>query len=126
MRRMEQRGDRAATGAPPLTLRGRSSLATPLRPRDELPATEDEVRERLLLMPRYRVVLHNDDYHSMDHVVIALVRTVASLTPEAAVAIMLEAHYHGQAVVIVCPRETAEFYREGLKSYGLTCTIEPE
>jgi ATP-dependent Clp protease adapter protein ClpS len=28
--------------------------------------------------------------------------------------------------VIICPRETAEFYRHGLESYGLTATIEPD
>jgi hypothetical protein len=27
--------------------------------------------------------------------------------------------------VIICPREPAEYYRERLESFTLTCTIEP-
>lgn len=89
------------------------------------PRTDEEVRELLRLLPRYRVVLHNDDVHSMDEVIIALVRTVPTLSIEAAAAIMLEAHTTGQAQVIICPREPAEYYRERLEHFSLTCTIEP-
>jgi ATP-dependent Clp protease adapter protein ClpS len=38
---------------------------------------------------------------------------------------MLEAHNHGQAKVITCPKEAAEHYRAKLESCGLTATIEP-
>jgi ATP-dependent Clp protease adaptor protein ClpS len=38
---------------------------------------------------------------------------------------MLEAHEHGRAVVIECPKEAAEHYRARLESFGLTATIEP-
>ena len=87
--------------------------------------TDEEVRELLRLLPRYRVVLHNDDVHAMDEVVIALVRTVPTLSIEAATAIMFEAHNTGRAQVIVCPREPAEYYRERLEHFTLTSTIEP-
>ena len=36
----------------------------------------------------------------------------------------MEAHNHGRAVVIVCPLELAELYRDRLQSKGLTATIE--
>ena len=88
------------------------------------PRTEDEVRQLLRLLPKYRVLLHNDDYNSMDHVVAALLRT-APLSYQDAIRIMLEAHTNGHAEVIICPRELAEHYSEGLGSYGLTSTIEP-
>ena len=39
---------------------------------------------------------------------------------------MLTAHVHGKAVVIVCPKEVAEYYQERLLSYNLTATIEPD
>jgi ATP-dependent Clp protease adaptor protein ClpS len=78
-----------------------------------------------MLMPRYRVLLFNDDVHTMDDVVLALVQTVLTLSVDDALHIMLEAHTHGQAQVIICPKEQAEFYREKLESYGLTSTIEP-
>jgi ATP-dependent Clp protease adapter protein ClpS len=38
---------------------------------------------------------------------------------------MLEAHNSGRAVVIVCPLEPAELYRDRLESCSLTATIEP-
>jgi ATP-dependent Clp protease adaptor protein ClpS len=89
------------------------------------PRTDEEVRELLRLLPRYRVLLHNDDVHAMDEVVLALVRTVPALSIEAATAIMFEAHNTGRAQVVICPREPAEYYRERLESFSLTSTIEP-
>ena len=76
------------------------------------------------LLPPYRVILHNDDVNTMDHVVRALRAAVPRLSEPEAVRIMLEAHHTGRAVVIVCPLEEAELYRERLESYGLTSTIE--
>lgn len=77
------------------------------------------------LVPDYRVVLHNDDHNTMDHVVESLLRVVPSVGPEEAVRIMYEAHESGSATVIVCPKEPAEHYREGLEGRRLTATIEP-
>ncbi|MBD2663870.1 ATP-dependent Clp protease adapter ClpS [Richelia sinica] len=78
------------------------------------------------LAPRYRVLLHNDDYNSMEYVVQVLMTTVPSLTQPQAVSIMMEAHSNGLALVITCALEHAEFYCETLKNHGLTSTIEPE
>lgn len=78
------------------------------------------------LAPRYRVLLHNDNYNSMEYVVNVLLTTVPSLTEPQAVDIMMEAHTNGKALVIACALEHAEFYCETLKSHGLTSTIEPE
>jgi ATP-dependent Clp protease adaptor protein ClpS len=75
--------------------------------------------------PPQRVVLHDDDVHSMDEVVAALRKSVPGLGARKAVRIMLEAHLTGRATVIVCPREQAEYYAERLGSFGLTVTIEP-
>jgi len=52
-------------------------------------------------------------------------RSVVSLSVERAAEIMLEAHNHGSATVITCPKEAAEHYRDRLESYSLTATIEP-
>jgi ATP-dependent Clp protease adaptor protein ClpS len=83
------------------------------------------VRVALRQLPRYRVLLHNDEVNSMDRVVTVLLRVVPGLTVEDAVRVMLEAHLSGVAVVTICPKETAEFYRDGLEHNGLTSTIEP-
>ncbi len=78
------------------------------------------------LAPRYRVLLHNDDYNPMEYVVQVLMTTVPSLTQPQAVDIMMEAHTNGLALVITCAQEHAEFYSETLKNHGLTSTIEPD
>lgn len=78
------------------------------------------------IAPRYRVLLHNDDFNSMEYVVQVLLTTVPNLTQPQAVSIMMEAHNSGIALVITCAQEHAEFYCETLKNHGLISTIEPE
>lgn len=86
--------------------------------------TETVQRTVTRLLPPYRVLLHNDDYNTMDHVIRALVESVPALTVRKAGRIMLEAHLRGVALVIVCPKEHAELYCERLTSFGLTATME--
>lgn len=78
------------------------------------------------LAPRYRVLLHNDDFNSMEYVVEALMQTVPSLTQPQAVSIMMQAHSSGVALVITCAQEHAEFYCEQLRAKGLISSIEPD
>ncbi len=78
------------------------------------------------LAPNYRVLLHNDDFNSMEYVVQTLMQTVAGMTQPQAVNIMMEAHTNGTGLVIVCALEPAEFYCDTLKSHGLTSSIEPD
>ncbi|MEI7553705.1 ATP-dependent Clp protease adaptor ClpS [Candidatus Chlorohelix sp.] len=88
--------------------------------------TVPEIDEALLrkLLPPYKVILHNDEHNSMDHVVKALLKSVPQLKKQAAIKIMMTAHEKGKAVVTACPREIAELYQARLLSFGLTCTIE--
>ena len=86
-------------------------------------ALQQALRDRL---PRYAVILYNDDYHSMDFVVEALGESVPDLIVEEAVGIMFEAHNSGSAVVIVCLLEQAELYRDRIRSYGLGVDIRRE
>ncbi len=75
-------------------------------------------------LPPYRVLLHNDDHNSMEHVV----DTIVELTPLAqtrAVLSMLEAHSRGVSLLLVTHKERAELYQEQFHSKGLTVTIEP-
>jgi len=75
-------------------------------------------------LPPYRVLLHNDDEHDMGYVVRALVASVPELSVERAAELMLEAHLHDRAEVIVCPLERAELYRDRIQTYGLGSSIE--
>src|SRR5712692_96994 len=88
--------------------------------------TEEVKRLRTRLLPPYKVILFNDDYNDMDYVVAVLLHTINNLSQQEAEYIMLTTHLTGSAVVVVCPKETAEYYQERLLGYGLTATIEPE
>lgn len=76
--------------------------------------------------PPYKVILHNDDYTPMDHVVKALRKVIPRMNMRRAVSIMLEAHTKGKAVATKCHKELAELYQDGLKAEGLIATIEPD
>jgi len=78
------------------------------------------------LAPRYKVLLHNDDFNPMEYVVRVLLETVSSLTQPQAVSIMMETHQNGIGLVITCAQEHAEFYSETLNNHGLMSTIEPD
>ena len=86
--------------------------------------TGQEQRTTHSVIPPYAVILHNDDLHEMNYVVQALVKSVPCLDADEAVRIMLEAHNKGTAVVIVCPLEQAELYRDRIRTFGLRATIE--
>ena len=89
-----------------------NDLLTQTRPEVE---TEDLLRIRAKLFPPYKVVLFNDDYNDMDYVVLVLLHTINNLSRQEATRIMLTAHLNGSAIVVVCPKETAECYQERLR-----------
>ena len=79
----------------------------------------------------WEVFVHNDDVTPMDFVV-AVLRSVFTLTTSDAMAVMLEAHYTGLSHVMTLPHEEAK-YRVGkahslarAAGYPLTFSIEPE
>ena len=74
---------------------------------------------------RWSLILFDDNHHSMDYVIWALLKTVPRLSPAEASLIMLEAHNTGTGVVIVCGLSEAERYRAGLQVLQLRCDIQP-
>ena len=87
---------------------------------------KEKTRHRMTTEPPYKVILHNDDYTPMDHVVVVLRKVIPRMSMRRAVSIMLEAHTKGQAVVTKCHKELAELYQEGLRAEDLIATIEPD
>ena len=87
---------------------------------------KEKTKHRLTQEPPYKVILHNDDYTPMEHVVEVLRKVIPRMSPARAVSIMLEAHTKGKAVVTKCHKELAELYQEGLRAEGLIATIEPD
>ncbi len=75
-------------------------------------------------LPPWRVLLHNDDKNTFEHVT----GTIVELTPlkeqEAKVRVV-EAHKTGVSLLLVTHKERAELYQEQFKSKSLIVTIEP-
>ncbi len=76
-------------------------------------------------LPRYKLLLHNDDVNTFEHVIRSIVR-VTPLCEEEAVVRTIEAHETGVSLLLVTHRERAELYVEQFASLKITTTIEPE
>jgi len=80
---------------------------------------------------RYRVLLHNDDFTTMDFVVDVLVRHFQK-SPTDAMRIMLEVHLKGYGVAGVYPKDEAETRVAQVTTaaetagFPLLVTLEPE
>lgn len=83
------------------------------------------VERHTAYIPPYKVLLHNDDVNSMEHVVRALMQ-VFKFEQRRCEQIMLEAHESGVALCTVEPLEQAELHRDQLQSFSLVATIEAE
>jgi ATP-dependent Clp protease adaptor protein ClpS len=90
------------------------------------PAPKVETERRVSEEPPYKVILHNDDFTPMEHVVATLRKVIPRMSTRQAVDIMIEAHTKGKAVATKCHKELAELYMESLNNEGLISTIEPD
>jgi ATP-dependent Clp protease adaptor protein ClpS len=84
-----------------------------------------ETRTKVRLLPRYRVLLHNDDVNDMVYVVCTIMELV-NLNQVEATQRMFEAHHKGIALLLITHKERAELLMDQFASKGLTVTIEPE
>lgn len=93
--------------------------------------TVSETRDDTRDPPLYRVLLHNDDYTTMEFVVEVLVY-VFNKSPESAAAIMFNVHRKGVGVCGVYTYEIAETKVETVHTlardngYPLRCSMEQE
>jgi len=88
-----------------------------------------EKKQRLKTPSLYKVILHNDDYTSMEFVVLILEKVFHKSTAEAT-RIMLDVHQQGIGVAGIYTREVAETKVITVNSlarrneYPLKCTME--
>jgi len=93
--------------------------------------TETTDREVLQEPPLYKVLLHNDDYTSMDFVVMIL-QTVFHKNTDEATRIMLSVHHQGVAIAGIYTREIGEakveiVHRMAKKNqFPLRCSLEQD
>ncbi|MCC6361814.1 MAG: ATP-dependent Clp protease adaptor ClpS [Phycisphaerales bacterium] len=90
-----------------------------------IPIAEPEVQVKEKILPPYKVVLHNDDVNTFEHVILSILR-LTPLKEEEAIERTIEAHETGVAVLLVTTRERAELYVEQFTSCGLIVTCEPD
>ncbi len=88
-------------------------------------------KEELQEPPQYRVILHNDDYTTMDFVILIL-ETVFNKNTDEATRIMLNVHHQGQGLAGVYTREIGEtkiavVHRLAKKNqFPLKCSLEKD
>lgn len=88
-------------------------------------APEVQEEQKVRQLPPYRVLLHNDDVNSFEHVILTILR-LTELTEREAVERTIEAHETGCALLLVTHKERAELYVEQFASASLTATCEPD
>ncbi|MFN7132111.1 MAG: ATP-dependent Clp protease adaptor ClpS [Myxococcales bacterium] len=94
-------------------------------------AVESETKKKTRRPRLFKVLLHNDNYTTMEFVVAVLI-TVFNKSESDAIAIMLHVHTRGVGVAGLFPHDVAEakvnkvlaLAREA--GYPLLCTMEPE
>ncbi len=98
---------------------------------DEDGETGVVVKKKVKKPSKYKVLLHNDDYTTMEFVIYIL-KGVFAKTTEEATAVMLKVHHDGHGVCGIYTHEVAETKMKKVSmeakknGHPLLCTIEPE
>ena len=74
-------------------------------------------------LPPFKVLLHNDDVNSFEHVIMAILKLTALQTQDAVLR-TLEAHESGVALLLTTHRERAELYVDQFATMSITTTME--
>lgn len=98
---------------------------------DEQSGVATVPKDKIKRPRRYKVLLHNDDYTTMEFVIYVLQKHFGK-TVEEATAVMMKVHYEGVGVCGVYTYEIAETKAQKVakdakgNGHPLLCTIEPE
>jgi len=93
------------------------------------PTSDSAESNKTIHPPRYHVIMHNDDYTTMEFV-IALLQKVFRKSSQEAAQLMLTIHTEGQATCGCYPHEIAEtkitlaHYHAKEAGYPLRCSLD--
>ena len=87
--------------------------------------SETAQRPKVRHLPPFKVLLHNDDVNTFEHVILTILKLTPLKEPEA-IERTIEAHETGHAVLLVTSKERAELYVEQFASLSLTVTCEAD
>ncbi len=88
----------------------------PINPKHgKLPSAQTEKKTRAI--PRYHVVLWNDEYHSFEYVV-QMLQALFGYNPQRGYQIAQDIDTHGNAVCLTTTLEHAEFKRDQIQAFG--------
>lgn len=110
-----------------------ADTATPLRKKGKRTTKAQKPRPRRV--PPYNVIIDNDDYHSIEFVVMVLCKALGYAI-ERSYQLTMQAHTTGRAIVWTGSREVAELKAEQIRTFHehqpgqrpfgpLTCSVEP-
>jgi ATP-dependent Clp protease adapter protein ClpS len=98
--------------------------SVPHLPADPLDPAGHLEQRRSRQLPRYKVVLHQNDINDLMFVVRSVMELMRFPRAEATYK-MWEAYHCGRSVLLITYRERAELYVEQFANKGLTVTVEP-
>eukprot|EP00967_Tisochrysis_lutea_P111394 scaffold175104_cov39-Tisochrysis_lutea.AAC.1 len=114
--RMQEGGEREREGS-----RGRTAVVQRPKAEPKQMSKEDIAHE-----PMWRLLLHNDDVHTWDYVIYAIVSVVKTVSRKKAHRITTTVHTQGSATVTITFKQQAKKYCLELQKWGLTSSIAPE
>ena len=91
----------------------------------QTPAKPTPAKPRHRKLPPFKLLLHNDEFNTMDTVVIRIVK-LTPLSAAQAIDKMLEAHRSGTAILLVTHKERGELYVQQFASARITTSLEPD
>ncbi len=91
----------------------------------QTPAKPTPAKPKHHKLPPYKLLLHNDEFNTMDAVVIGIVK-LTPLSAAQAIRKMLEAHHSGKAVLLATHKERGELYVQQFASARITTSLEPD
>jgi ATP-dependent Clp protease adaptor protein ClpS len=89
------------------------------------PVLDVEESQKTEQLPPFRVLLHNDDINTIEHVIASIIR-LTPLELEEALHKTLEAHENGISLLLMTHQERAELYCEQFATLRLKVTCEPD